>query len=209
MNSIILKPDTPPVRAAEAYARSVSSPMLFNHVMRCYHFADLFAKKHQVAADQELLFLSAVLHDLGFTSSVPGQNRFEIEGAEAARQFLLEHGVSDERAWKVWHNIALHVGDLNLFKDDATRMLQYGILYDITGLPAGFELDAQAVDDVVQHYPRLGFKQGFLELFENELDRKQPYQHRFHMCACIEHHRTGQLNIPVPQAFFNSAPFAD
>ncbi|WP_432327213.1 HD domain-containing protein [Mucilaginibacter sp. P25] len=96
MNSIILKPDTPPVRAAEAYARSVSSPMLFNHVMRCYHFADLFAKKHQVAADQELLFLSAVLHDLGFTSSVPGQNRFEIEGAEAARQFLLEHGVSDE-----------------------------------------------------------------------------------------------------------------
>ena len=41
--------------------------MLFNHVMRCYWFAELFAKQEQAKADRELMFLSAVLHDLGFT----------------------------------------------------------------------------------------------------------------------------------------------
>jgi len=200
-------PDSSIVKQAEDYARSVSNDMLFNHVMRCYYFSQLFVKQEKVKTDPELMFLSTVLHDLGFTDAARGPNRFEIEGAHAARKFLVDNKVPDDRAWNVWHNIALHVGDLNLFKDDTTRLMQLGILYDLAAMPFDRKLDPDDVAAVLLHYPRLGFKQGFLALFEDELDRKQPYPHRFHMCSCIEHQRTGALNIPDPQAFFASAPF--
>ncbi|SFN18272.1 HD domain-containing protein [Chitinophaga sp. YR627] len=200
-------PDTAIVRQAEEFARTVSSEMLFNHLMRCYYFAELLARKENSKADRELIFLSAILHDLGFTDAGRGTNRFEIEGAHAARNFLLERGISDERSWKVWHNIALHVGDINLFKDETTRLMQLGILYDLTALPPEISLDPKDLAVVLQHYPRLGFKRGFLEFFQHELDSKQPYPHRFHMCTCIEHHRSGTLSIPVPEDFLDGAPF--
>lgn len=202
-------PDSSIVKQAEEYVRSVSDDMLFNHVMRCYYFSQLFVKHENKKADTELMFLSTVLHDLGFTDAGKGPNRFEVEGAHAARKFLLDNDVPEDRAWNVWHNIALHVGDLNMFKDDTTRLMQMGILYDLSAMPFSRNLDPRDVSAVLDHYPRLGFKKGFLALFEKELDQKQPYPHRFHMCTCIEHHRTGSLDIPVPDAFFASAPFED
>lgn len=48
-----------------------------------------------------------------------------------------EHGVAEDRSWHVWHNITLHTGDLNLFKDDATRLMQWGILHDLAAMPFG------------------------------------------------------------------------
>lgn len=205
----IKAPDSTIARQAEQYAREYSSDVLFNHVMRCYFFGELFARKRGVKVDHELMFVSVVLHDLGFTEAGKGPQRFEIEGAHAARRFLLDNGITDDRAWQVWHNIALHVGDLNLFKDEPTRLMQQGILYDLTALPPELALDPKDVADVLRHYPRLGFKQGFLELFTRELDSKQPYPHRFHFCSCIEHHRSNTLNIPKPEDFLGSAPFAD
>ncbi|WP_347528697.1 hypothetical protein [Mucilaginibacter sp. CAU 1740] len=200
-------PDSSIAREAEEFARSVSSDVLFNHVMRCYYFGELFAKQRNAKIDHELMFVSSVLHDLGFTEAGHGPNRFEIEGAHAARNFLLERGVPDERTWQVWHNIALHVGDMNLFKDEATRIMQFGILYDLTALPPEISLNPKDVAEILYHYPRVGFKRGFLEVFEKELDSKQPYPHRFHLCSCIEHHRTGTLAIPKPEDFLGSAPF--
>lgn len=200
-------PDSSIASQAGDFARSVSSDVLYNHVMRCYYFGELFARQKNVKIDQELMFVSSVLHDLGFTDAGKGPNRFEVEGAHAARRFLLEHGVPEERAWRVWHNIALHVGDMNLFKDEPTRIMQYGILYDLTTLPPELALDPKDVAEVLHYYPRLGFKQGFLEIFTKELDSKQPYPHRFHLCSCIEHHRSHSLKIPNPEDFLGSAPF--
>ena len=74
-------PDSSIARQAEELARSVSNDMLFNHVMRCYWFGELFAQQEGKKVDSELMFLSAVLHDLGLTDHAPGPHRFEIEGA--------------------------------------------------------------------------------------------------------------------------------
>lgn len=112
MISDIKMPDSNIVREAEELARSTSSLMLFNHVMRCYWFSELFAQRENSKADREQIFLSSVLHDLGFTEAGRGPNRFEIEGAHAARKFLLGRGVSDQRAWEVWTTIALHTWDM-------------------------------------------------------------------------------------------------
>jgi hypothetical protein len=175
--------------------------------MRSYYFARLIARRENSKADNELIFLSTVLHDLGFTDAGRGPNRFEIEGAHAARNFLLDRGVDDDRSWKVWNNIALHTTDISLYKDDASRLTQLGILYDLTALPPEIKIAPADVTEIVRRYPRLGFKNGIYEVFRDELDRKQPYPHRFHFCTAIEYHRTGRVDIPDPRQRLESAPF--
>jgi UTP:GlnB (protein PII) uridylyltransferase len=58
--------------------------------------------------DRELLYLGAIMHDLGLTERFDAEQRFEVNGADAARAFVLEHGLSDEKAEIVWDAIALH-----------------------------------------------------------------------------------------------------
>ncbi|WPU99179.1 HD domain-containing protein [Mucilaginibacter sp. cycad4] len=207
MFSDIKIPDSSIIRQAEEYAREKCGEMLYHHVMRCYYFGRLFAQQENAKIDNELMFLSAVLHDLGFAHAGGGSNRFEIEGAHAARKFLLDRGVSDDFTWKVWHNIALHTTDISLYKDDASRCSQFGILYDIIALPPEIKLDPRDVAEIVHLHPRMDFKKGFYGLLSDELDRKKPYPNKMHFCACIDYHKTGFVEIPDPAILLNSAPF--
>ncbi|SDO65263.1 metal-dependent phosphohydrolase [Afipia sp. GAS231] len=207
MISDIKVPDSSIARQAEELARSVSNDMLFNHVMRCYWFSELFAQKHGTKVDSELMFLSSVLHDLGLTAHAPGPHRFEIEGAGAARKFLVEKGVSSDRAQKVWDNIALHTWDVNLFRDDTSRIMELGLLYDVVGV-ADAGLDPADVAEIVRRYPRLHFKRDFNKALNRELDTKQPYPHFHHICTMIEHNRA-PLVMPDSSTVLNMAPFEE
>ncbi|WP_263377363.1 HD domain-containing protein [Granulicella paludicola] len=193
------------VSQAEEFARSVSSPLLFNHVMRCYWFAELLAQRDGTAVDQELLFLSAALHDLGLTDYVKGSHRFEIEGANVARRFLLDQNIADDRAWRVWDNIALHQWDVNLYRDDTSRLLQKGIYFDVRG-DAESALDPDDVAEVLRRFPRLGFKDGFYALLQREVATKQPYQHTYSLCTCLAHHQSW-IAMPNPKSIIDGAPF--
>jgi len=201
----IKAPNSTIARQAEELARSVSNDVLFNHVMRCYWFGELFAQEEGKKVDSELMFLSTVLHDLGLTNYAPGPHRFEIEGAGAARTFLVERGVSIDRAQKVWDNIALHTWDMNLFRDDTSRLMQLGLAYDVSGVP-GARLDSADIAEVVRRYPRLSFKRVFNEMLDHEVDAKQPYQHWFHICSRVAHNRS-PLTIVDAQTVLNWAPF--
>ncbi len=205
MFSDIKVPDSSIARQAEELARTVSSAVLFNHVMRCYYFGELFAQKEGKKVDSELMFLSAVLHDLGLTDHARGPHRFEIEGAAAARTFLVEKGVSEGRAQLVWDNIALHTWDMNMFRGDTSRLGQLGLSYDVNGA-GGAKLDPTDVAEVVGRYPRLGFKRVFNELLNHEIDCKQPFPHFFHICSRVAHNRS-PLNIVDAPAVLNLAPF--
>ncbi len=198
-------PDSNIVRQAEQLARSVSSDVLFNHVMRCYWFSELFAQQEGTKVDSELMFLSSVLHDLGLTDHAHGKHRFEIEGAGSARTFLVEQGVSTDRAQKVWDNIALHTWDVNLFRDDTSRLMQLGLAYDVAGVP-GAQLDPTDVAEVVRRYPRLKFKRAFNEMLNHEVDTKQPYPHWFHICSHIAHNRSALEMVDAPTVL-GWAPF--
>ena len=200
-------PDSSIVRQAEELARSVSSDFLFNHVMRCYWFSELFAQAEGAKVDSELMFLSAVLHDLGFTDHARGSHRFKIEGAGAARTFLVENGVARERAQNVWDNIALHTWDINPFRNDTSRLMELGILYDVVGV-ADARLDPTDVAEVIRRYPRLNFKRALHDVLTKELDSKQPYKHFFHICTHIELNRS-PIPIPIPdvRTLLNYAPF--
>ena len=198
-------PDSNIVRQAEELARSVSSQTLFNHVMRCYWFGELFAQQEGKKVDSELMFLSAVLHDLGLTDHALGPHRFEIEGAGAARKFLLDRGVSEDRAQKVWDNIALHTWDMNHFRGDTSRLMQRGLAYDVSGVQ-GAQLDPADVAEVVRRYPRLNFKRAFNEMLNHELDCKEPYPHWFHICSRVAHNRSPLTIVDAP-VVLDWAPF--
>jgi cyanamide hydratase family protein with HD domain len=201
----IKAPDSSVARQAEELARSVSTDTLFNHVMRCYWFGELFAQQEGKKVDSEEMFLSAVLHDLGLTDYAPGAHRFEIEGAIAARSFLQERGVSADRAQKVWDNIALHTWDMNQFRSETSRLMQLGLAYDVSGVQSA-RLDPNDIAEVVRRYPRLNFKHAFNEMLNHEVDCKQPYPHWFHICSRIEHNRSPITIVDAP-IVLDWAPF--
>lgn len=129
--------------------------------------------------DSEFLFLSCALHDLGLTDHAQGPHRFKIEGASAARTFLVDRDYPSDRAQMVWDNIALHTWDINLFRDNTSRMTQLGIAHDVVGVPHGQKLDPAAVGELHPRYPRLNFCRGFHQMLEHERTPNTPIHTHF------------------------------
>ena len=91
-------PDTALVHDAMDLSRSLLEPFLFNHVMRSWLFGIVLAESAATAPNAELIAVAAILHDLGLTKRYKGENRFEVDGANAAREFLKERGISAQQA---------------------------------------------------------------------------------------------------------------
>jgi len=102
-------PDTELAREATELVRKNSTPLLFDHSRRVFLFATLKGRYRGTAADPELLYVGAMFHDLGLTERYRRTDqRFEVDGADLAREFLLDHGRSAADARAVWLGIALH-----------------------------------------------------------------------------------------------------
>lgn len=148
-------PDSAPCKAAIAYARTVSEPFLFHHVMRSAVYADMIGRKRKVRYDREVLCVSTVLHDLGLTKVAPVQERFEIEGADAAKEFLARRGMSEQSLEIVWDAIALHTtAEIPLRKGAEVALCQMGIAADLSILPDGVLTD-DVIDEALEAYPWL------------------------------------------------------
>ncbi|WP_082696656.1 HD domain-containing protein [Mycobacterium sp. IS-1590] len=121
------------------YVIDVSPGFLANHCVRSYLFAREIAAAQGVSSgaddDDELVFLSCLLHDLGVTDAGRGDQRFEVEGADAAANFLRQHGFPADRVTTVWQAIALHTsaGLANRFGRVQSAVLN-GIALDINGM---------------------------------------------------------------------------
>ena len=128
-------PDTAVAVAARRLCEEVSPGFVHNHTVRSYLFARELAVVTGVGEfDDELLFLACVLHDLGVTDYANGDQRFEVDGADAAARFLREEGVDDTRARTVWNAIALHTSPgLAQGFGVIEGLAQWGIAADIAG----------------------------------------------------------------------------
>lgn len=91
-------PDTLLVSRAVEFARENSKPYLFNHSMRSWLFAEAVAQLKNASHDPEVLAVATLLHDLGLMPAFRGPLRFEVEGANAAREFARKQGMSDAQA---------------------------------------------------------------------------------------------------------------
>lgn len=164
--------DTPLVRDATELARNCSEPYLFNHVMRSWLFAVLIAEDAKPAPDPELLAVSGILHDLGLTDRYAAQERFEVDGANAARSFLKERGIPAYQIQLVWDAIALHTTrSIALHKEPEVAVIHSGIAIDVIG--AGLDLIPQdKVRAILSAFPRLSMKKQFLESLCGVVRRK-------------------------------------
>ena len=155
--------DTPMVHDAIELARSSSEPYLFNHVMRSWLFGVLIAEGANPAPDPELLAVSAVLHDLGLTDHYNGQERFEVDGANAARTFMRERGIPAHQVQLVWDAIALHTTpSVAVHKEPEVAMTHSGIAMDVIGARLDL-IPQEKVRAILAEFPRLSMKKQFLD----------------------------------------------
>jgi HD domain len=165
--------DTELCAAAVKYARTVSEPFLFHHVMRSALFADFIGQARGVKYDRELLWVSAVLHDLGLTKIAPVEARFEIEGADLAKEFLATKGMSERQLEIVWDAIALHTtAEIPSRKCAEIALCQLGIAFDL-GIASPDSVSHEMVKAVLAAYPWLDIHESLLTTLVG-LYRKNP-----------------------------------
>jgi hypothetical protein len=155
--------DNPLITAAIEYAQRLSEPYLFNHAMRSWLFADAIGRMKRIDYDHEVVAIGTILHDIGLTASVSGPNRFEVNGADAARSFIKGKGLSDRRAQLIWDLVALNsTPSLALHKEPEVAVGTMGIGLDYGGF--GVEaLPPSDVERIVGAFPRLKMKERFTE----------------------------------------------
>jgi hypothetical protein len=164
--------DTALVRDAVALARTSLEPYLFNHSMRSWLFGVLLSEDAERAPDPELLAVSTVLHDLGLAGRYTAENRFEVDGADAARAFLKDRGISMQQTQVVWDAIALHTTrSIALHKEPEVVMTHSGIAVDVIG--AGLDrIPQDKLHAVLTEFPRLALKNQFQACLCNVVRRK-------------------------------------
>ena len=156
-------PDSPLISEAIEYAQKLSEPYLFNHAMRSWLFAAEIGRLKSIDCDLEVVAVGTILHDIGLAPGVPGSNRFEVNGADAARSFVKERGLSDRRAQLVWDLVALNsTVSIALHKEAEVALGTMGIGLDYGGF--GFEVIPSAeMTEILGAFPRLKMKDKFAE----------------------------------------------
>src|SRR5262245_20985661 len=156
-------PDTPLITAVIEHAQQLCEPYLFNHVMRSWLFAEAIGRLKGIDYDQEVVAIGTILDDIGLTASVPGPNRFEVNGADAALSFIRGKGLSNRRAQLIWDLIAFNsTPSLALHKEPEVAVGTMGIGLDYGGF--GIEaLPAGSVERILNAFPRLKMKERFTE----------------------------------------------
>jgi hypothetical protein len=166
-------PETPAAAAALSVATRFYSPTLLNHSVRSYLWGVMYGKAHGIAFDDELYYVSALLHDIGLTEPFDSHRlAFEDAGGHLAWVFGTAAGWPPERAARAEEIIALHMSDdVSAAADPESHLLQVATNWDVAGLrPEEFPPDARA--EMLARYPRLGFRVEFLACFEDQARRK-------------------------------------
>ncbi|MFI6107441.1 HD domain-containing protein [Streptomyces sp. NPDC051310] len=163
-------------RAAEA-ARMVceeyADKALYHHSVRSYFFGAAWAETQGLDFDRELLFVSALLHDLALVPPFDSHTLpFEEAGGHLARVLTAGLGWPTRRRDRAAELIVLHMReDVAPEVDVESRLLQVGTSADVSG--AGLEtFDPSFRDALVAAYPRLGFARSFVRLFQDQAARK-------------------------------------
>jgi hypothetical protein len=164
--SPVIIPDSLLAKEATDILREHTGDLLFNHSVRVYLFAAEQGRQRKLRFDAELLYVAAAFHDLGLTKKFSSQNeRFEVDGANAARQFLSTHEVPEEQIQTVWEAIALHTtpGITHHMRPEIA-LLYSGVGLDVLG--RGLEqFPSELREQIVAKYPRKHFREAFIKAY--------------------------------------------
>jgi len=167
-------PDTRLVADATELVAAVEPPLLFHHSRRVYLFGMLQGRLRGLSPDPELLYVGAMFHDLGLTERHRTKDqRFEVDGANQAREFLAAHGISGDDARRVWTAIALHTTPgVPEYMEPEVALVTAGVETDVLGIGYA-DLDPADVSAVTAAHPRPDFKRQILAAFTNGFKDRQ------------------------------------
>jgi hypothetical protein len=160
-------PDSKMARDLTQLIRDTESDLLFHHSTRVYLFGALTGQRKGLKFDPELLYVGAMFHDIGLTEGFRhSQLRFEVDGANAARDFLRSYGVPQAAVEIVWDAIALHTTPgIPEHKKPEVALVTSGVEMDVLGIAYEQFTDAQR-EAVVKAYPRgVDFKNNIIQAF--------------------------------------------
>jgi hypothetical protein len=160
-------PDSQLAREATQFIRDTESDLLFHHSVRVYCWGALTGNRMGLTFDPELFYAASLFHDLGLTPRYEtSQRRFEVDGANAARDFLQAHGIATSDIETVWNAIALHTTPgVPEFMRAEIALLQAGAGMDVAGRGYDNFTDTQRAA-VIAAFPReADFKHGIIDAF--------------------------------------------
>jgi hypothetical protein len=167
-------PQSKLARKAAELIRANEGDLLFQHSMRVYYWAALAGKRKGLIFDPELLYIAAMFHDYGLTAGYGASHlRYEVDGANAARDFLRSHGISEVDGQRVWFAIALHTTNgISPHLYPIAALLAEGANMDLVG--AGYDdftaAQRSAVESAYPRPPR--FAEDFLQALYNSLKHR-------------------------------------
>jgi HD superfamily phosphodiesterase len=167
-------PDTPLCNEIRELVRDTESELLFNHSSRVYHFAELTGLRRGLVFDRELLYAGAMFHDMGLTPKHSSKTeRFEVDGANAARDFLRARKISQNDIDLVWTAIALHTTPgIPVHMHPVVALVTAGVEMDVLGI--GYEEFSEAQRrEIVSAHPRTPhFKEDIISAFYQGIKHK-------------------------------------
>ncbi|BCP55783.1 phosphohydrolase [Kaistia sp. 32K] len=167
-------PDSQLAREITELVRDTESPLLFHHSSRVFYWGALAARKRGLKVDPELLYCGCMFHDMGLTHQHSSAcERFEVDGANAARDFLRSHGINESDIDTVWTAIALHTTPgIPQHMHPVIAMVTAGVEMDVLGLTYADYSDAER-EAVVAAHPRPGpFKEEIIQAFYDGIRHK-------------------------------------
>ncbi|UUF13852.1 MULTISPECIES: HD domain-containing protein [Flavobacterium] len=200
----IVIPDSSIAQQATELLLEHGTEFIYNHSLRVFLFSSLNGKRRQLKYDEELLYVASVFHDLGLTKHYSSTDlRFEVDGANAARDFLKSHNLPKESLQLVWDTIALHTTiGIPEHKEPEVALMYSGVGLDVMG--EGYEhLSHQNRIEILDAFPRDDFKNKIIPTFFSGFEHKTettfgnikadvcaymiPNFHRKNFCDCILH----------------------
>jgi hypothetical protein len=199
-------PETAATAEASRLVRETTTPLIYHHSRRVFLFGQIHARRLDVKPDPELLYLAAMFHDTGLvTPFSDAQQRFEVDGADHARKFLVERGFSTAAAETVWTAIALHttpgIPDRMSPEIAATHL---GVLTDVVGYGLD-ELDADQVSEILALHPRGDFKNEFLSAYFDGFKNRPETTNGTVNSDVLEHFIPGFRRITTVERIIGSA----
>ena len=167
-------PDSKLAREMGEFVRDTESPLLFHHSSRVYYWGALTGNRWGLHFDPELLYAGAMFHDMGLTPEYASQHeRFEVDGANVARDFLRGHGIAQQDIDTVWTAIALHTTPgIPQHMHPVIALVTAGVEMDVLGIAFSEFTDAER-EAVVHAHPRPSrFKEEIIQAFYDGIHHK-------------------------------------
>jgi hypothetical protein len=160
-------PDSKLAHEITEVVRDTESPLLFHHSSRVYYWGALAGRRRGLRFDSELLYAGAMFHDMGLTPQYSTTHeRFEVDSANAARDFLRSHGISQADVDTVWAAVALHTTPgIPAHMHPVVALVTAGVEMDVLGIAHSDYADTER-DAVVRAHPRSErFKEDIIQAF--------------------------------------------